>query len=176
MRAAPALVRHDRELPNVFLGFYEPGKGDIETTIHVVRVGVSRCIGRHSSRREDHSHQQYHTASVHHRSSPFGVVSRALKFNEHGGFVTDNPRIVAGRDPVDISRLYFPAGPILVLDMQLARHDIADVFDLAAIGLHHWFDAFRPTPPGLKGVATDLPTCKVHELDSRFVRAASLVW
>jgi hypothetical protein len=79
-------------------------------------------------------------AAVH--ESSFCVVRGTLEFNEHSRIVTDDPRIMSGSDPIDLSCSYVAAASVLMLDAEPSRHHIPNVLDLTALGLDNRLDAF----------------------------------
>ena len=64
---------------------------------------------------------------------------------------------MARSDAVDLSWRDVFLAAVVMLDMEAARNAVADVLNLAAIGVRHRFDAFRPAPTGLERVTADLP-------------------
>ena len=72
----------------------------------------------------------------------------ALELHEDRRLVADDPGIVSWGDPVDLARRDLTFASVLVSHVQTARDNVADVLDLAAVGLDDRLDAIRPAPAG----------------------------
>src|SRR3982074_663171 len=112
--------------------------------------------------------------SLHNRSvSAPGRLS--VDVEQDGGFVTDRPGIVAGRDDEGVASFQLTLGAIPADDLQAPLDHDADSPHLAASGLRHRLFVLRPLPTGLvvhaeNAPAPDVPAPRLSLAEcSRFV-------
>jgi len=71
-------------------------------------------------------------------------VSFEIEFDEHDGFVADDPAVVSRFDRDDLWRLAFHAAAIRVFDVNPSASEKADMRVHAVIGAHDRFHVDRP--------------------------------
>src|SRR2546426_3669455 len=96
-------------------------------------------------------------------------------FDSNEGLVALHPGIVSWRDRVRLARDDGLFGAVLHADGNSPGDSVADVRDLALVGLNDRFDAFRPAPPRLEVETPDREPLKLNDLDPGLVRGANLV-
>src|SRR5215216_1642105 len=148
----------------------------------IVRVVASRYLsavmGSGSSTTAPWSHSgwmrlaRYETQPL---SAGLGVVRRALELDRHHGLVADHPRVMPGPDAVHLARSDVAFGAVAVADVNTSRDAVADMLDLARVGVGNGLDALRPPPTRLERVPAHLSTGDVQQLDFGLVRCTSLV-
>src|SRR5690242_16980037 len=85
-----------------------------------------------------------------------GEALSALELDADEGLVAVVPGVVTGVDVVDHARPQDFLGTVVVLEVEVPGDDVADVVDLAAVGLRNRLDIVRPAPAGLKRIAANL--------------------
>src|SRR5919106_6143445 len=83
------------------------------------------------------------------------VVGGSLELDRQELLLPHDPRIVLGIDVIHVPRPDLGLAAIVVAHVEPTLQHVANMVDLAAVGLRHQLDGLGPPPAGLEGVAAD---------------------
>src|SRR6476660_3846733 len=99
-----------------------------------------------------------------HSTLGFCINGAASKVDAYHGLIANNPGVMSLRDLADVSRTELRFRAVVHANAQPSREKIREMMNLAAIGVRHRLDRFRPAPAWFKGGAHGLQLTKIEDL------------
>src|SRR5918998_5492766 len=83
------------------------------------------------------------------------VLADLSKVDQDARLITDDLGVMTPRDSHDVAGADLGLAAVVHVDLHPAREAVAEVRDLARVGLRYRLHVFRPSPTGPKGAAAD---------------------